>query len=67
MSHRKKTKLLNDPEVITRVIFMVVGIDHSLGIELIAKLHEFVLPMNKARVDEQTVDKKGMDPVKRDA
>ena len=64
MGKREETILLPYPEVVARVILMVMGIDHSFRMELAAKFQESFPAVGESGVDQQPVDKKGMDLVK---
>jgi hypothetical protein len=60
MGQRQKTVFPGHPKVVTRMIFMVVRVDHEGGAKDITKFQEFFPSVNESRVDEQTIDKKGM-------
>ena len=67
MGERDQAVLLSDREVITRMILVVVSIDHEGGAKDIIEFQEFFPPVNESRVDEQTIDEKGIDFKKREA
>jgi hypothetical protein len=67
MGKRQKTVFPGHREVVTRMIFMVVRVDHEGGAKDITEFQEFFPPVNETRVDEQAIDEKGMNPKKTEA
>jgi hypothetical protein len=65
MGERDQAILLSDPEVIPRMILMVVRIDHEGGAKDVTEFQEFLPPVNESCVDEQTIDEKGVHLKKR--
>jgi len=65
MSQWKETILLCYPEVVARVILMVMGIDNDFWMKCIADFQKSISTMNKPRIDQQPINKKGMDLEKR--
>jgi hypothetical protein len=60
MSQGKEAILFPHPEIVSRVILMVMGVDHDIGMKSITDFQEFILTVNEACIDQQSIDKKSV-------
>jgi hypothetical protein len=60
MSEWEEAIFFCDPEVVSSVIFMVMCVDHDLGTKSIDELQESIPPVDESCIDQQSIDKKGV-------
>jgi hypothetical protein len=60
MSQREKSIPFCNPEVVPRMIFMVVCIHDDFRTKCIAEFKESIPAMDKAGIDQQPINKEGM-------
>jgi len=61
MSKRKEAILLGDPEVVPRVILVVMRIDNGLRMEFVQQFQKSISTVSEPCIDQQPIDKKGID------
>lgn len=66
MRQWKEAMLFRNPEVVPGVILMVVCIDNDLGMECIQEFHKSISTVGEPRIDQQPINKKGINLEKRD-
>jgi hypothetical protein len=65
MSEWKEAILFRQPEIVPRVIFVVMRIDNDLGMERVTQFQKSISTVTEPRIDQQPVNKKGMNFEKR--
>lgn len=67
MSQWKEAIFFRHPEVVSGVILMVVCIDNNLRMECIQEFQESISTVSESRIDQQPIDKKGVNLKERKA
>jgi hypothetical protein len=58
MSEWKETIILSDPEIVSRMILMMMCIDDGIGTKDFKELQESIPSVSESRINQQPIDKK---------
>jgi hypothetical protein len=61
MGYRKQSIPFCYPEIVSRVILMVMRVDYSFRMECITESEESISTVNEPRIDQKPIHKKGVD------